>query len=91
MKNKPVKHLKYANIHLCDLFESFALSCWSYNVTGPKNNSTKIKILKIIRKLFFGGTDSVAGVITTVVVEEVMKAGINSAINKMNDKNERRR
>ena len=45
----------------------------------------------LIRKLFFGGTDSVAGVITTVVVEEVMKAGINSAINKMNDKNEHRR
>ena len=45
----------------------------------------------LIRTLFFGGKDSVAGVVTTVIVEEVTKAGINSAIKKMTDKDSRRR
>ena len=45
----------------------------------------------LIRTLFFGGKDSVAGVVTTVIVEEVTKAGINSAIKKMTEKDRRGR
>ena len=36
----------------------------------------------IIRFLFFGGKDSVAGVVTTVIAEEVAKAAVSSAIQK---------
>ena len=39
-------------------------------------------IYPIIRGLFFGGKDSVAGVVTTVVVEEVIKSQITKSIEK---------
>lgn len=45
----------------------------------------------LIRVLFFGGKDSAAGVVTTVIFEEVTKAQINSAIKKMTEKDKRRR
>ena len=39
-------------------------------------------IYPFIRFLFFGGKDSVAAVVTTVVVEEVTKASIKSALSE---------
>ena len=46
-------------------------------------------IYPIIRFFLFGGKDSIAGVVTTVVVEEVTKGIITSAINKGNKKRRR--
>ena len=43
-------------------------------------------IYPIIRFLVFGGKDSVAAVVTTVIVEEVIKSEIKGAIKKSQDK-----
>ena len=48
-------------------------------------------IYPMIRGLFFGGKDSFAAAATTVIVEEVTKAGISSAVRKMEEKKKRKR
>ena len=45
----------------------------------------------VIRGLFFGGKDSVAGVVTTVIVEETTKSYIQSAVREMGEKGKRRK
>ena len=46
-------------------------------------------IYPVIRFFLFGGKDSIAGVVTTIVVEEVTKGIITSAIRKGNRKRKR--
>ena len=47
-------------------------------------------IYPMIRGLFFGGKDSFAAAATTVIVEEVTKAGISSAMRKMEERKKRK-
>ena len=44
----------------------------------------------LIRGLFYGGKDSIAGVVTTVVAEEVIKGAISSSVKKAEEKRRRR-
>ena len=44
----------------------------------------------LIRGLFYGGKDSIAGVVTTVVAEEVIKSAISSSAKKAEEKRRRR-
>jgi hypothetical protein len=44
----------------------------------------------VVRGLFYGGQDSVAGVVTTVIAEEVIKATMSSSIRKAEKKRRRR-
>ena len=47
-------------------------------------------IYPLIRGIFFGGKDSAAAVVTTVIVEEVTKAGIRYAVDKHQKKKSNR-
>ncbi|MDA8738611.1 hypothetical protein N9V47_05285 [Luminiphilus sp.] len=44
----------------------------------------------VVRGLFYGGKDSIAGVVTTVVAEEVIKGAISSSVKKAEEKRRRR-